>query len=95
MRRMILRQIWEDEATVSGLVDLFDVTQPAISFHLRAMRESGHVSVRQDGRLRFYLADKKAFGAMVDYLEGYWSDRLERLKDEAELEARRRSRGRK
>ena len=95
MRRQILRQLWNEETSVSKLVDQFDVTQPAISFHLRAMRESGHVSVRQKGRQRLYQARKEAFGSMREYLENYWKDRLARLKDEAELEARRRARGRK
>ena len=94
MRRQILRQVWSEERSVGELVELFDVTQPAISFHLRAMRDSGHVAVRSEGRRRFYRANQSAFGEMRAYLEGYWKDRLARLKDEAELEARRRSRGR-
>ena len=47
MRREILRQIWETELPVNSLVDAFDVSQPAISFHLRVLREGGLVRVRQ------------------------------------------------
>ena len=94
MRRQILRRVWLRESSVSALVDHFDVTQPAISFHLKLMRDSGHVHVRRDGRQRFYKANKPAFGALREYLESYWKDRLAQLKDQAELEARRRARGR-
>lgn len=49
MRREILRQVWDTELPVDTLVEAFDVSQPAISFHLRVLRESGLVSVRQEG----------------------------------------------
>ena len=41
MRREILRRIWDTELPVNVLVDAFDVTQPAVSFHLRLPREGG------------------------------------------------------
>ena len=89
MRREILRRVWETELPVNSLVDAFDVSQPAISFHLRVLREGGLVRVRQQGTQRYYRAVPEAFGELRFYLESYWQDRLSRLKDEAELEARR------
>ena len=95
MRRELLRLVWDEERTVSELVEAFDVTQPAISFHLRVLREGGLVSVRREGKQRYYRAEREALGGLQAYLEAYWGDRLLRLKDEAELEARRlRRRGR-
>jgi len=93
MRRQILRLIWRDECSVTELVEQFQVTQPAISFHLRTMRDSGHVLARSEGRQRFYVANQDAFGEMKNYLESYWKNKLSLLKDEAEIEARRRKRG--
>ena len=89
MRREILRLVWDRERSVNELVDAFDVTQPAISFHLRVLREGGLVSVRREGTRRYYRAEREALGDLRAYLEAYWKDRLSRLKDEAELEARR------
>ena len=89
MRREILRRIWETELPVNALVDAFDVSQPAISFHLRVLREGGLVRARQQGTQRYYRALPEALGELRVYLEAYWQDRLSRLKDEAELEARR------
>ena len=52
MRREILRRIWDTELPVNVLVDAFDVTQPAVSFHLRLPREGGPwVRVRRLGAL--------------------------------------------
>ena len=92
MRRQILREIWTNEKSVNDLVEEFEVSQPAISFHLRILRENDLVTVRQDGTRRFYQADQEAFGALRAYLESYWQDRLTRLKDRAEIEARKRRR---
>ena len=89
MRREILRRIWDAELSVGALVTTFEVSQPAISFHLRLLREGGLVRVRRQGNLRFYRAIPEALGELRSYLESYWEDRLSRLKDEAELEARR------
>ena len=43
MRREILRRIWDTELPVGALVEAFDVSQPAISCHLRLLREGGLV----------------------------------------------------
>lgn len=89
MRRELLRLVWDEERSVGDLVDVFDVTQPAISFHLRALREGGLVRVRREGRRRFYRANRDRFAGLERFLEAYWGDRLARLKDAAEIEARR------
>ena len=89
MRRELLRLVWDEERSVGDLVDVFDVSQPAISFHLRALREGGLVRVRREGRHRFYRADREGLAGLEGFLEAYWGDRLARLKDAAELEARR------
>ena len=92
MRREILRRIWETELPVNALVEAFDVSQPAISFHLRVLREGGLVRVRQEGNRRFYRAVPEALGELRAYMDAYWQDRLALLKDAAELEARRKRR---
>lgn len=74
---------------MNSLVEDFDVTQPAISFHLKVLREGGLVTVRKEGTLRYYRANPDALEALRDYLEDYWKDRLLRLKDAAEIESRR------
>ncbi len=92
MRREILRRVWDTELPVKALVEAFDVSQPAISFHLRVLRDAGLVNVRQQGTQRFYRAGPEALGELRSYLDAYWQDRLAHLKDEAEIEARRQRR---
>lgn len=89
MRREILHSVWGEERTVGSLVDDFNVTQPAISHHLRLLREAGLVEVRRDGQRRYYRAVPEALGELRDYLEAYWADGLNRLADEAKLKARK------
>ena len=89
MRRAILRRIWDAELPVGALVASFDVSQPAISYHLRMLREGGLVRVRAQGNQRYYRAVPEALGEQRSFLESHWQDRPSRLKDEAALQARR------
>ena len=95
MRRELLRLVWDRERSVNELVSAFDVSQPAISFHLRVLREGGLVEVRRHGRQRLYRARQEALAGLETWLEAFWSDRLSRLKDAAELEARHERRRRR
>ena len=92
MRRELLRSVWEEERSVGSLVEEFGVTQPAISHHLRRLREAGLVEVRRDAQRRLYRAVPEALGELRGYMEAYWAEGLGRLADEAELKARRQAR---
>ena len=94
MRREILRLVWDRECSVGELVEAFDVTQPAISFHLRVLREEGLVRVRSEGRRRYYRAHREALGDLAGVLESFWTDRLNRLSDAVEQRARQKRPGR-
>ena len=90
-RREILRLVWEGELA-SGAIHaaLPDVTFGAISLQLRALTEAGLVTVRTEGRHRFYRARAAALGPVATLLEQTWDDALWRLKLHAELEETRR-----
>ena len=88
-RRRILKLVWENELTAGEISARFDMSQPAVSQHLKVLREAGLVRVRPEGTRRFYCADKTAMQALRSFLEGFWDDRLARLKDVAEAEQRR------
>lgn len=53
-RRDILRRLLDGEASVSDLVEALGVTQPTVSKHLAQLRDAELVTVREDGRNRFY-----------------------------------------
>jgi DNA-binding transcriptional ArsR family regulator len=71
------------EMTVSELTRRFDVSQPAISQHLAALRRSGLVSQRKDGRFVYYRADPAGMKPLVNWLRHYqafWKERMPRLR---------------
>lgn len=81
-RREILEVLREDEASVGQLVDHLGLSQPAVSKHLRILRESGMVSVRPQGQQRMYGLETAPLEELDEWLEPYrrrWSRALDRL----------------
>lgn len=81
-RSLLMRLAEEGEKTVSELLVPFAMSQPALSKHLRLLREAGLVSVRQEGRRRFYKAEGQALREVYDWVghfENYWDEKLDAL----------------
>jgi DNA-binding transcriptional ArsR family regulator len=78
-RRAILQLVWSRELAAGDIASHFDVSFPAVSQHLGVLLDAGFVSVRRDGRARFYRADRKALGPLRPMLEKLWNDKLDRL----------------
>jgi DNA-binding transcriptional ArsR family regulator len=90
-RREILRLIWDDEKQAGAIAGAMpDVTFGAVSLHLRALMEAGAVTVRTEGRSRYYRADRERLKHVSGALARMWDDALWRLKLHAELEETRR-----
>jgi DNA-binding transcriptional ArsR family regulator len=85
-RREILRLVWRRERGAGEIAAALPVTFGAVSQHLRVLREAGVVSVRKEGRRRFYRAERRALGPMAKVLEAFWAEGLDRLKALAEEE---------
>jgi DNA-binding transcriptional ArsR family regulator len=81
-RRRLLDLLKSGEKTVSELTDALDVSQPAVSQHLAALRGAGLVDERRDGRFRFYRLTPEplaeVFGWVKEY-EAFWQARLDAL----------------
>lgn len=81
-RRRILDLLRERERPVGELVDALDVTQPAVSKHLRVLREAGLVDVRADAQRRLYRLRPEPLLAVEEWLAPYrrlWESRLDDL----------------
>ena len=90
-RREILRLLWNDELTAGAINAAFpDVTFGAVSMQLRALTKAGLVSVRPEGRHRYYRVERERLGPVGELLEQMWADALWRLKIQAEFESTRR-----
>jgi DNA-binding transcriptional ArsR family regulator len=84
IRRRVLELVRDRELPAGELAAEFDVSRPAVSKHLRVLREAGLVSERRDGRLRLYRADPAPLAELREWLDGYWAGRLSALKEVAE-----------
>jgi DNA-binding transcriptional ArsR family regulator len=87
-RRRILRLVWDAELSSGEIASHFDVTRPAVSQHLTVLKEAGLVDERRNGTRRLYRARPEGLAELKQFLEEFWGDRLETLKQEAEREER-------
>ena len=94
-RRRILQLVSGGELSAGEIASRFEITRPAVSQHLGVLREAGLVSERREGTRRLYSLRPEGFDDLKSFLEAFWSEGLERLKEAAELEEGRRRRGRR
>jgi DNA-binding transcriptional ArsR family regulator len=83
-RRSVYERLVRQEMSVGELKAGFQVSQPAISQHLAALREAGLVMERRDGRFAYYRARPEGLAPLIDWIGRYrafWPERIERLKD--------------
>lgn len=81
-RRDILALLAERPMTVSDILEHFTFTQPALSKHLRILRDAGLVSAEDDGRYRRYRINAGPLGDVAQWLLYYrkfWNSRLDVL----------------
>ncbi len=91
-RREILGLVHGGEMSAGEIAAHFEVTRPAISQHLRVLKDAGLLAERRDGTRRIYSVRPEGLEQVREFLEGFWSEQLGALKREAEREERRRSR---
>lgn len=89
-RRQILALVRECELSAGEIASNFDVSRPAVSQHLTVLRGAGLLSERRQGASRYYRARPEGLAGLRDFMDEFWTDRLERLKLAAELEQQRR-----
>jgi DNA-binding transcriptional ArsR family regulator len=81
-RRAIFERLARGEAPVKELTARFDISQPAVSQHLAALKGAGLVSERKEGRLVYYRVRPKGLKPLVDWIahyQAFWVDRLDAL----------------
>ena len=81
-RRQILDLLGETERPVGELVDRLGLSQPAVSKHLRVLRDAGLVDVRGDAQRRLYSVRPEPLRAIYEWLAPYrrmWSASLDEL----------------
>jgi DNA-binding transcriptional ArsR family regulator len=90
-RQELLRLVWDEERCAGDLhAAMPDITFGAVSLQLKALADAGLVTVRAEGRHRYYRARREALGHVGQELERVWDTALWRLKIHAELRQARR-----
>ena len=82
-RRQIFERIRQGPCTVTELVATVSVSQPAVSQHLKVLREAQLVSVVKQGQRRIYQLNPNGLQELRRYIEGLWDDALQAFEDEA------------
>ena len=86
-RRAIVMELAQGERAVGELAAVLPVSQPAVSQHLKVLKELGLVSDRAEGTRRIYRLDEAGVLALRDQLDAFWRRTMsgfERLMDEEE-----------
>src|SRR6478672_1312843 len=83
-RRAIFERLAERPSAVGELADELPVSRPAVSQHLKVLKEGGLVIDEPDGTRRIYRVDPEGVGALRAYLDTFWNQALTAFKRVAE-----------
>lgn len=83
-RRAVFERLRKGPCPVGHLAEGLPVSRPAVSQHLRVLREAGLVEEERDGTRRVYRLAPKGLVALRKYLDSFWEDALQSFKAEAE-----------
>jgi len=83
-RRAIFERLAERPSAVGELADVLPVSRPAVSQHLKVLKEGGLVIDEPDGTRRIYRVDPEGVGALRAYLDTFWNQALAAFKDAVE-----------
>ncbi len=85
-RRAIVMELAEGERTVGELTAALPVSQPAVSQHLKVLKQVGMVSDRAEGTRRRYRLNEHGVSALRDQLDTFWRRTLESFEQQMEDE---------
>lgn len=86
-RRQVFERLRVGPSSVLQLAQGMEVTRPAVSQHLKVLRDSGLVKVRSAGTRRIYEVDMRGIRAVRRWLDEFWDEALAAFKASAEREA--------
>ena len=83
-RRTVFERLRGGPQPVVDLARGLHVSRPAVSQHLRVLKEAGLVRDRKQGTRHYYSVDGDALAELREYFEGFWEDALAAFKEAAE-----------
>jgi DNA-binding transcriptional ArsR family regulator len=88
-RRRVFMRLREGNRSVREISDGLNVSRPAVSQHLRVLKDAGLAVVRIEGTRRLYAIDTRGLESLRGWLDGFWDKTLNAFKQAAEREAAR------
>ena len=85
-RRAVFEQLRSGPRAVGDIARRLPVSRPAVSQHLKVLKEARLVRERREGTRRLYSVDRAGLEALRNYLDGFWGDVLDAFKAAAETE---------
>jgi DNA-binding transcriptional ArsR family regulator len=85
-RRAILERLLNGPLSVQGIADEFPISRPAVSQHLRILKQAGMVVDHAQGNRRIYQVHPEGFETLREYFEQFWRLALEAFKKKVEEE---------
>jgi DNA-binding transcriptional ArsR family regulator len=86
-RRAVLEELRRGPRAVGEIARRLPVSRPAVSQHLRVLKEAGLVTERQNGTRRLYRVNPDGLADLREYLDEFWTEALESFKAAAEAES--------
>ena len=83
-RRAIFESLRMGPASVGTIAAGLPVSRPAVSQHLKALKEAGLVADRAEGVRRVYYIDPEGLGELRRWIDQFWTDALEAFRQEVE-----------
>ncbi len=84
-RRQVFERLRAGAQSVGALASSLPVSRPAVSQHLKALKEAGLVIDRAEGTRRVYYIDPDGLGDLRRWLDQFWDDALESFKREVNI----------
>lgn len=88
-RRQVFEIVARGRTSVAAIADQLPVSRPAVSQHLRVLKEARLVKDEAEGTRRYYELDRAGLEALSAYLDRFWDRALDRFKEAAEKAAKK------
>lgn len=85
-RRAVFERLRNGPRPVGEVARDLPVSRPAVSQHLRVLKEAGLVHERREGTRHLYSVDGDGLADLREYIEGFWQDALDEFKSAAETD---------
>lgn len=84
-RRAVLEKLKDGPSSVGALAAALPVSRPAVSQHLKILKEAGLVTEKRNGVKRIYRLDTEGLSELRDYFDRFWDDALDAYRRSLEM----------